>query len=76
MQVINSSLLALAALVAALTALSGEWVMVVAVYSAFATGGATALLQAGSFAVASRFPAMYIQASACPADIQSLKAGR
>ena len=63
-QVINCVLLALAALMAALTALPGEWVLVIAVYSAFATGGSTALLQAGSFAVASRFPAMYIQASA------------
>ena len=36
-------------------------VMLVTVYSAASTGATTALLQAGSFVVASRFPAQYMQ---------------
>ena len=58
---VNCGVLAAVAGLAVLPALGGKAVMLVTVYSAACTGATTALLQAGSFVVASRFPAQYMQ---------------
>ena len=62
--VVNCGVLATEAALALLPALSGKAVMLVTVYSAGFTGATTALLQAGSFVVASRLPAQYMQVCA------------
>ncbi len=58
---VNCGLLTAEAVLALLPALGGKAVMLVTVYSAGITGATTACLQAGSFVVASRFPALYMQ---------------
>ena len=57
----NCGLLTAEAVLALLPALGGKAVMLVTIYSASVTGATTACLQAGSFVVASRFPALYMQ---------------
>ena len=58
---VNCAVLMAEAVLAALPMLSGKAVMLVTAYSAGLTGATTALLQAGGFVVASRFPAKYMQ---------------
>ena len=58
---VNCGLLVAEAVLALLPALGGKAVMLVTIYSAGITGATTACLQAGSFVVASRFPALYMQ---------------